>query len=72
VVDRTGLAGNHDFKIQWVTDESQPNSGSEMPPVGATGPSIFSAVQELGLKLEATKGPVEVMVIDHVEKPSEN
>jgi len=72
VVDSTGLTGKYDFKLQWVPDESQPNGGGEIQPPDFTGPSIFYAIQELGLKLEATKGPVEVLVIDSVEKPSEN
>jgi uncharacterized protein (TIGR03435 family) len=72
VVDSTGLTGKYDFKLQWVPDESQPNSGGEIPPPDFTGPSIFYAIQELGLKLEATKGPMEVLVIDSVKKPSEN
>jgi uncharacterized protein (TIGR03435 family) len=72
VVDSTGLTGKYDFKLQWVPDESQPNGGGEIPPPDFTGPSIFYAIQELGLKLEATKGPMEVLVIDSVEKPSEN
>lgn len=50
--------------------------GDAMPdfsPAGSSGPSIFKAIQEqLGLKLESQKGPVETLVIDHVEKPSEN
>lgn len=50
--------------------------GDAMPdfsPAGSSGPSIFRAIQEqLGLKLESQKGPVETLVIDHVEKPSEN
>ena len=73
VLEATGLKGNYDFKLEWVPDESQPNSGGEAPPPDAAGPSIFAAIQEqLGLKLQAIKGPVEVLVIDHVEKPSEN
>jgi uncharacterized protein (TIGR03435 family) len=72
VVDSTGLTGRYDFKLQWAPDESQPNSEGEMPPPDATGPSIFAAIRELGLKLEAVKGPVEVLVVDYAEKPSEN
>ena len=72
VIDKTGLTGNYDFKVRWVPDESQPNSGGDAPPADSTGPSIFAAIQEFGLKLEAIKGPVEVLVIDHVEKPTGN
>jgi len=73
VEEATGLAGKYDFKLEWVPDESQPNSGGEAAPPGAEGPTIFSAIQEqLGLKLEPRKGPGEVLVIDHAEKPSGN
>jgi bla regulator protein blaR1 len=59
VIDRTGLTGHYDFKLQWILD---PN-----------GPSIFTAIQEqLGLRLESQKGPVDILVIDRVGKPSEN
>ena len=81
VVDKTGLTGYFDFNLEWTPDETQ---GSGMlfgekppldsaPPVGSSGPSIFTALQEqLGLKLESQKGPVEVLVIDRIEKPTEN
>ncbi len=78
VVDKTGLTGNYDFKLTWVPDEAQAGKpGAQGVPAanGAeeSGPSIFTALQEqLGLKLEATKGPVETLVIERVEKPSEN
>ena len=74
VVDRTGLTGKYDFKLQWTPDTSQGMRSPEEPPSDNTpGPSIFSAIQEqLGLKLEASKGPVEILVIDHIEKPSAN
>jgi len=76
VVDRTELAGTYDFKLEWTPDETQPRAMAEPgTPVSAAtpGPSIFTALQEqLGLKLESTKGPVEILVIDHAEKPSEN
>jgi uncharacterized protein (TIGR03435 family) len=70
IVDKTGIEGRYDVALKWTPDESQPsaNNGS----VDA-GPSIFTAIQEqLGLKLESSKGPVQVLVIDHVEMPSEN
>ena len=79
VVDNTGLKGNYDFTLHWTPDQSTPtlNGPSGGGPDGTTssesGPSIFTAIQEqLGLKLESQKGPVEILVIDHVERPSEN
>ena len=83
VVDKTGLTAKYDFTLQWTPDESQgamlkgpgpgPQSTSSPPPPDPSGPSIFTAVQEqLGLKLESQKGPVEILVIDHAEQPSEN
>jgi len=64
VVDRTDLAGKYDFKLEYEPDQ---------PGTESSGPSILNALQkQLGLKLEATKGPVEVLVIDHVERPDEN
>ena len=83
VVDNTGLKGNYDFKLQWTRDESQspmfkgpelgPPGGASPAPPESSGPSIFTAIQEqLGLKLESQKGPVEILVVDHVERPSEN
>jgi uncharacterized protein (TIGR03435 family) len=83
VVDDTGLAGIYDFTLMWAPDErlSQmfKNAGAENEgagdalPSGASGPSVFTAIQEqLGLKLKSKKAPVDVLVIDHVEKPSEN
>ncbi len=65
VVDQTGITGAFSVHLRFAPDE--------VPAADATGPSIFTAVQEqLGLKLESGKGPVEVLVIDSVEKPSEN
>jgi uncharacterized protein (TIGR03435 family) len=62
VVDATGLTGLYDLHLDFNFDEGKPDEG----------PTIFEAVQKIGLKLEARKGPVEVVVIDHVEKPSAN
>jgi bla regulator protein blaR1 len=80
VVDNTGLKGNYDFTLHWTPDQSSPmfngpggGPGPDSSTSSESGPSIFTAVQEqLGLKLESQKGPVEILVIDHVEKPSEN
>jgi uncharacterized protein (TIGR03435 family) len=68
VQDQTGLTGSFDFTLRYAPDELQNASNSD-----ASAPSIFTALQEqLGLKLESRKGPVEVLIIDHVERPSEN
>jgi uncharacterized protein (TIGR03435 family) len=72
VVDKTRLHGDFAFDLEWTPDTSQP-IGPGTAPAAASGPSIFTAVQEqLGLKLEPQKGSVEILVIDHVERPSEN
>ncbi len=73
VVDRTGLAGRFDFDLTWAADETQ--FGGEVPtaPADAQAPPLFTAIQEqLGLRLEATRGPVEALVVDTVERPTAN
>ena len=80
VLDNTELKGVYDFKLQFTPDDRlQPPSGLApdqrlpVPPAGSNAPSLFDALQEqLGLKLERGKGPVEVIVVDHVERPSPN
>ena len=74
IVDRTGITGFFDIMLQWAPDPGEFSPGPDArPPVDPSGPSIFTALQEqLGLRLESSKGPVEVIVIDSVEKPSEN
>ena len=76
VIDRTGLAGNFNISVQWTPDETQALQlppGAPTPPTDATAPSIFTAFQEqLGLKFESQKGPVDILVIESTEKPSEN
>jgi uncharacterized protein (TIGR03435 family) len=68
VVDQTGLQGQYELTLNW-TDDDGPSPASN----ASNGPSLFTAIQEqLGLKLEATKGPVPVLVIDRAERPSEN
>ncbi|MDP9051099.1 MAG: TIGR03435 family protein [Acidobacteriota bacterium] len=73
VVDQTGLKGRYDFTLKWAPDESQfdghmhPNDAPDAPP------NLFTAVQEqIGLKIDSTKAKVDVMVVDHVEKPTAN
>jgi uncharacterized protein (TIGR03435 family) len=80
VVDRTGLTGNFDIDLTWTPDQipqgpggAPPPGAPPLPPIDPNGPSIFTAVQEqLGLKLESAKGPVDVFVIDRVEHPTED
>lgn len=74
VIDKTGLTGSYDVHLKWTLDPLAP-AASDSPgvPPAPDGPSIFTSLREqLGLRLESAKGPVEVLVIDHVEKPSEN
>jgi uncharacterized protein (TIGR03435 family) len=72
VVDRTGLAGNWEFTLTFAAEQrGQPPPGVEPPAPDPDAPSLFTAIQEqLGLKLESTKGPVDVLVIDSVEQPT--
>ncbi len=76
VVDRTGLAGDFDIDLRYTPDQMPQlplalPGGATLPPIDPNGPSIFTAVQEqLGLKLESTRGPVEVLVIDNVDHPT--
>jgi uncharacterized protein (TIGR03435 family) len=74
VVDKTNLDGRFDIQLYWTPDVGEvaldPGRNS-LPPVNSSGPSIFAAIQEqLGLILETTKGPVDLIIIDHVEQPS--
>jgi uncharacterized protein (TIGR03435 family) len=72
VIDATGLKGSYDFELNWSPDDGHAPLLNGVPQE-STGPSIFTAFQEqLGLKLESRKAPVEVLVIDHVEPPSQN
>lgn len=73
VVDKSGLTGRYDCDLEWAPDETQ--FGGEVPTasVDAPSPPLFTAIQQqLGLKLEATRGPVEALVVDTVERPSAN
>jgi uncharacterized protein (TIGR03435 family) len=71
VVDRTGLTGLFNAHLTWTPDRMPQQPDPDRPAIDPNGPSIFTAVQEqLGLKLESTTGPVEVLVIDRVERPT--
>ena len=75
VVDRTGLTGNFDAELKWTPDQlpqgPAPPGAPPLPAVDPNGPSIFTALQEqLGLKLESVRGPVDVLVIDSVSQPT--
>jgi len=81
VIDKTGLPGKYEITLQWTPDgdAAPPARAADSTQPGASpsptdsGPSIFTAIQEqLGLKLDSTKGPVPVLVIDDIEKPAEN
>jgi uncharacterized protein (TIGR03435 family) len=77
VVDQTELAGRFDFTLNWTPDDSQfGGMGAKIPPPTDSAdapPNLYTAIQEqIGLKLEATKAPADVLVIDHVEEPSAN
>jgi bla regulator protein BlaR1 len=78
VNDKTGLSGNYDYTLAYTPDAAQaaavgPPGADAAPPPDPNGPSIFTALQEqLGLRLESAKGPVEVLVIDHAERPDAN
>jgi bla regulator protein BlaR1 len=70
VVDTTGLTGKYDYALEWSPDAGTADADSV---AGNSGPTLFTALQEqLGLKLESSKGPVETYVIDKVDRPSEN
>lgn len=76
VVDKTGFTGLFDVSVGFLPDGGTPLLPPPPPEAAsssAMSPSIFSALpQQLGLRLESTKGPVEVIVIEHVERPSAN
>ena len=70
VVDQTGLTGTYDFTLTWSEQSVASGAGQEN---GADAPSLFTAVQEqLGLKLVPTKVPVQVIIVDSIERPSAN
>ena len=78
VLDKTGLKERYDFQLKYAPEgrgfgPGPGPGGAEPPPVDPNMPSLFTALQEqLGLKLESERGPVEIVVIDRVEQPTED
>jgi len=80
VVDRTGLKGSYDVILEWTAERKPFASAADLPPglpvpvpPFTSGPSIFTAIQEqLGLKLQSARAPVEVLLIDRIERPTED
>jgi uncharacterized protein (TIGR03435 family) len=76
VVDRTGIAGSFDVELTFdpaSAAQAPPGAPAGPSPIDDTKPSIFAALQEqLGLKLESTRGPIDVLVIDQAERPTAN
>jgi uncharacterized protein (TIGR03435 family) len=80
IVDRSGITGNFDIEVRWTPDvlpPRPPGLPADQPirvngePIDPNGPSLFTALQEqLGLKLETARAPVEVLVVDRVERPT--
>jgi uncharacterized protein (TIGR03435 family) len=71
VVDKTGLEGRYDFDLEWAPDETQFGGDVPVAPSDAPSPPLFTAMQqELGLKLTATRGPVEALVVDRAQRPT--
>ena len=76
VIDKTGLTGAYELDLKFTPDQlpgGAPPPGVPIPNIDPNGPNFFTAIQEqLGLKLDAQKGPVEVLVVDRVERPTED
>jgi len=84
VIDQTGLKDTYFLNLEYehthrpasmfnAQDGGRDDLANAPPPPSSTGPSLTEALQkQLGLKLESTKGPVDVIVIEHIERPSEN
>jgi len=74
VIDQTGLAGVYEFTLEWTPEVGQTGPDATPPaPANPGAPSIFTAVQEqLGLKLDSARAPIDLVIVDGAEKPSEN
>jgi bla regulator protein BlaR1 len=73
VLDQTGITENVDFTLEWAQEFGKPSSPAAESLSDPQGPTFFQALKEqLGLKLEPTKAPMDILVVDHIELPSEN
>jgi uncharacterized protein (TIGR03435 family) len=73
VVDKTGLTGRYDFDLEWAPDETQFDGEVPAASPDAQSPPFFTAIeQQLGLRLKATRGPVDALIVDQAEQPSAN
>jgi uncharacterized protein (TIGR03435 family) len=73
VIDKTNLSAKYDFDLEWTPDDTQ--FGGNLPPVppeNVVKPDLFAALQQLGLRLESSRAPIDTIVIDSVQRPSEN
>jgi uncharacterized protein (TIGR03435 family) len=73
VLDKTELTGKYDFDLEWTYDDSQ--FGGNLPaikPENAEKPNLYAALQQLGLKLEPSRAAIDTIVIDSVQRPTEN
>jgi uncharacterized protein (TIGR03435 family) len=72
-VDQTGLSGRFDFTLEWTPERHIPQPSDSDAPTDAQGTTFLEALKEqLGLKFESAKAPLDVLVVDHIERPSEN
>jgi uncharacterized protein (TIGR03435 family) len=73
VIDKTGLPARYDVNLEWTPDDSPSGPDGAASAANSDGPTIFAALpKQLGLRLESARGPVEFLVIEHAEKPTEN
>jgi uncharacterized protein (TIGR03435 family) len=77
VIDKTGLTGGFDVELTWTPEPVSPfiagNASPDAAPGDSAGPSLFTALQEqLGLRMVSERGPVDVLVVDHVDEASQN
>jgi len=73
VVDQTGLSGRFDFSIEFAPESNPPSTPNADAPADLPGPTFSDALRgQLGLKLEPAKAPLQILVVDHIERPTEN